>query len=409
MLTTEHRTNAIPKANSTHRGSETENTASQRNPIWRSLALDSSHLQCKLAVSQADDPHEQEADRVAERIMRMPSSLSGAAEMFNLQSDTSHQAQRKYDGSEEEEKVHCKEQTGNADAASDAPPVVDQALSSPGQPLDRTTQAYFQLRFGNDLGDVRLHTGAEAAASARAIHARAYTAGKHVVFGPGEYAPETTAGQMLLAHELTHVVQQSESSTRVQRQTPGAPSQPQQQQQQAADLMKVYSFGPTGAGRYAQHGRGTIQFDPRAPVDAQGYELVRAGTTAQPILSRFGRWFQLDERQRPLTPPVQNATIRFLTEWTADDGSEYRRTSQTGVGTYYGPGEPLGTTLGSEFIFRNDRPGRLTVVYVLNHESASPLILGHTVHYATDPAAPPGATVLPDHPAAPPPPGADTP
>ncbi len=91
------------------------------------------------------------------------------------------------------------------------PSIVQEVLSSSGQPLDENTRAFMEPRFGHDFGKVRVHTDAQAAESARSINARAFTVGRHVAFGAGEYAPETRAGQQLLAHELTHVIQQSGS------------------------------------------------------------------------------------------------------------------------------------------------------------------------------------------------------
>ncbi len=88
------------------------------------------------------------------------------------------------------------------------PPIVQDVLRSPGQPLDAATRAFMEPRFGQDFSGVRVHSNAEAAESARAVNALAYTVGRDVVFGRGLYAPETGAGRRLLAHELTHVVQQ---------------------------------------------------------------------------------------------------------------------------------------------------------------------------------------------------------
>lgn len=96
----------------------------------------------------------------------------------------------------------------NANAAGEAPPIVHEALHSPGQPLDPATRALMEPRFGHDFSRVRVHTDAKAAESARAVNALAYTVGRDVVFDAGQYAPRTPAGQGLLAHELTHVVQQ---------------------------------------------------------------------------------------------------------------------------------------------------------------------------------------------------------
>ncbi len=86
------------------------------------------------------------------------------------------------------------------------------ALRSPGQPLGAGTRAYMEPRFGHDFGNVRVHADAQAADSARSVNALAYTVGQNIVFGDGQYSPNTSAGQQLLAHELTHVVQQSGAS-----------------------------------------------------------------------------------------------------------------------------------------------------------------------------------------------------
>jgi hypothetical protein len=89
---------------------------------------------------------------------------------------------------------------------------IDAVVSSPGQPLDGATRSFMEPRFGHDFGRVRIHTGTEAARSARALHADAYTTGNHVVFNAGQYAPHTPEGRHLLAHELAHTRQQSAGS-----------------------------------------------------------------------------------------------------------------------------------------------------------------------------------------------------
>jgi hypothetical protein len=89
------------------------------------------------------------------------------------------------------------------------PPIVQEVLRSPGQPLDKGTRAFMESRFGYDFSQVRIHTDTRAAESARAVHALAYTVGRDMVFGAGQYAPEMARGRELLAHELAHVVQQA--------------------------------------------------------------------------------------------------------------------------------------------------------------------------------------------------------
>jgi outer membrane protein OmpA-like peptidoglycan-associated protein len=93
---------------------------------------------------------------------------------------------------------------------------VQEVLRSPGQPLDASARAFMEPRFGRDFSQVRVHTDGQAADSARAVNALAYTVGRDVVFGMGQYAPRTSAGQRLLGHELTHVVQQQSGQPGIQ-------------------------------------------------------------------------------------------------------------------------------------------------------------------------------------------------
>jgi hypothetical protein len=109
-----------------------------------------------------------------------------------------------------------------------APPIVSEVLADPGQPLDAATRRFMEQRFGHSFGHVRIHTDAKAAESTHAVNAQAYTVGCDVVFGPGRYAPETTDGQKLLAHELTHVLQQTvgPAATQIQRKPAPDPANP---------------------------------------------------------------------------------------------------------------------------------------------------------------------------------------
>jgi hypothetical protein len=103
--------------------------------------------------------------------------------------------------------------------------VVHKALNAPGRPLESGARTAMESRFGYDFSRVRVHTDARAAESARSVKARAYTVGNDVVFGEGQYANETGAGRHLLAHELTHVVQQNKRrKVALQRQPQGQPT-----------------------------------------------------------------------------------------------------------------------------------------------------------------------------------------
>jgi hypothetical protein len=156
-------------------------------------------IQAKLEVGAVDDPLEHEADRVAEQVIRMPApEVSVAA--------APPQVSRKCAECEEEEKLQRK--SAGPQATSEAPASVHDVLRSPGQPLDAATRAFFEPRFGHDFTQVRVHRDQMAAASARSVNAKAFTAGEHVVFNDGQFQPWNRDGKRLLAHELSHVVQQ---------------------------------------------------------------------------------------------------------------------------------------------------------------------------------------------------------
>jgi len=187
-------------------------------------------LQAKLTINQPGDVYEQEADRVADAVMRM---VSGPPEPPLLPDRKSTVVQRcscGEPGGGTGQCDECKEKGAlrrveSASSSSDtAPPIVTEVLGSPGRPLDPSTRDFMEPRMGHDFSQVRVHTDARAAESARAVSALAYTVGHHVVFGHGAYNPRTSAGQRLLAHELTHVVQQGQTSTRgVARTTQSSP------------------------------------------------------------------------------------------------------------------------------------------------------------------------------------------
>jgi hypothetical protein len=166
-------------------------------------------FQAKLTINEPGDPYEQEADRVAEQVMRMPEPA------IRLQRKCGHASSSCQACTEcTDEGVRVQRRVTNTANATDtsAPSIVDDVLRTTGQPLDRSTRSFMEQRFKRDFSDVRLHTDQLGNESAQAVGALAYTVGRHVVFGAGQYSPQTSAGRSLLAHELAHVVQQSRSS-----------------------------------------------------------------------------------------------------------------------------------------------------------------------------------------------------
>jgi hypothetical protein len=117
-------------------------------------------------------------------------------------------------------------------SVSSIPPAVHDVIQSPGQALDNSTRNDMERRLGADFSGVRVHTDSRAAESARAIHARAYTAGRSIVFDSGKFDPASSSGRHLLAHELTHVMQQSHASS-----TPNRISDPSEAAEREADAV----------------------------------------------------------------------------------------------------------------------------------------------------------------------------
>lgn len=162
---------------------------------------DAGAMQVEPAPGKSGDERERKEDRDSRRrVTRMPEP--------ELQGSGVHGGAR----------LECKvEQMSyddigqRADAVGDmsVPPVVHEALAGPGQPLDPATRAFMEPRFGWDFSKVRVHTDPTAAESAQQLGALGYAAGSHLVFAHGQFRPSTQSGQRLIAHELSHVVQQT--------------------------------------------------------------------------------------------------------------------------------------------------------------------------------------------------------
>jgi uncharacterized protein DUF4157 len=158
-------------------------------------------IQAKLKISQPQDPLEQEADRMADEIT--DAGIAPAAQEIGSPNGLSAQQP----------------------AGAELPGME----FGTGEELDETTRTEAEARLGTDLSSVRAHTGPEANSAAEMLDARAFTIGRSIVFGPGEYSPDTGEGRRLIAHELAHVAQQGEGETQVQRQSTQKPKPAQPQ------------------------------------------------------------------------------------------------------------------------------------------------------------------------------------
>ena len=142
--------------------------------------------------------------------------------------------------------LRAKQNDGRESSGAEAPAIVAEVLRSAGQPLDAQARAFFEPRFGRDFSQVRIHADGRSAKSAQSIGARAYAVGRHIAFAEGQYAPGSDHGRHLLAHELTHTIQQS--SARIQRR-PGAI------QQAVTGLVDI----PEERSRYEEAGAGLVE------------------------------------------------------------------------------------------------------------------------------------------------------
>jgi hypothetical protein len=225
-----------------------------------------SFLQTQLTVGRPDDTHEMEADQVADQVMSMPEASGTAPAIRSLSSDPGHRVRLQMEEEEPEEEepeeeisdagglsiqrrcVACEEEEAGggmlqrqaflgdefefAEADEEEEAAVQtkpqqsagllsmaagtgsrvQSLLGHGEPLGPSLRTYFEPRFGRDFGAVRTHTGPVADETSRALGARAYTFGSNIAFRQGAFSPESDDGRRLLAHELTHVIQQSGAS-----------------------------------------------------------------------------------------------------------------------------------------------------------------------------------------------------
>ncbi len=187
-------------------------------------------IQTRLAVNEPGDRYEQEAERAADAVSQSPFVGDGRFEQASLAAGLTPLVQRApVKGDDEKKKkkeeapTRLQKSTSSNGAAAVVPPSVESAIGTmtrSGDPLPGSERAYFESRFGHDFGGVRTHTGPEASGAAVSLGARAFTVGDHIFFGAGQYEPGMASGRRLLAHELTHTIQQQPEGVRLARRLP---------------------------------------------------------------------------------------------------------------------------------------------------------------------------------------------
>jgi len=286
---------------------QTENQAAKPTTTNGSFFSGSSSLpffQAKLTVNQPGDAQEQEADRVADQVMRM---RTGDAPIVQRMPVTPVGiVMRKCAGCEEKEKegVQRKETGGGDSSGKAAPSVVSDVLSSGGgQRMKGGTLQFMENRFGQDFSQVRIHTDSRAAESASAIQARAYTSGRDVVFGAGEYQPESEGGRRLLAHELVHVGQQDREVQRMVQRVVCANGDAESRLDHGPFLRLI--------GQYEQEGRISSTEAANYIARSEAPEPARLGRRQRCAIVR-------DVRSRPMqsastTPSIGSPTTATIT------------------------------------------------------------------------------------------------
>ena len=263
-------------------------------------------IQAKLTVNKAGDKFEQEADRMADKVMRAPAPATAPA-----RAPAPGALDEKLEKNKPEQLL--RKETGPA-------PVVDRGTQSAignkmtgGQPLSHDVRGFMEPRFGADFSSVRVHTDAESAGLSNRLSARAFTHGSHVFFSNNQYQPGTSEGKHLLAHELTHTIQQGQSIQRSPQVTVAPTSTPSMQRlgvQDALDyfagkayyvpgfrlLSIVLGFNPISGRSEARSAanilRALIELIPGGALIAQALEshgvFTRAGTWVEQQLATLG-------------------------------------------------------------------------------------------------------------------------
>lgn len=335
-----------------------------------------------LTIGHADDPAEREADRMAERALRGDSPVRAGRAAPALRRACA-------DCEEEDMRIRRDPASGSdRHGGAAAPPAVSTLLAQPGRALDPAARQFFETRFGRDFGDVAVHDGPAADSAARAIGARAFTAGSHVAFARGEYAPQTTAGRHLLGHELAHVAQQGGGGPAHPVQRAGIGARADNRFELEANRTADLVMGPAATGAPAIHAVAPAAIAPQRSVDPEEPEDEDAAgdaidreyglqAKADSVGVRVGRaaGLPIDQGGVPL-PPQQRAFLeqRFSRDLGAvriHTGSEADRSARSLAALAY--------TAGPNIVFRSGQysPTSDKGCWLLAHELTHVAQQGH--------------------------------
>jgi hypothetical protein len=322
-----------------------------RTPAYATAPLS---LQAKLMVNTPGDSYEQQADLIADQVMQISKTTAAPTHVQRLCSGCEADKKEREDdptlrktlgkgdeddemlalllparaagsvdsGPAREEKVakrgvgilrkRSAPETTDESEASIAPPVLQQVLRSGGQPLEHGTRAFMEARFGHDFSRVRVHTDRDAVASATSLQALAYTVGQDIVFGRGQYEPGSERGKRLLAHELTHVIQQGS----------------------AAPLRQI-AFGTQTATQVEQQGEGSSDMQARAVAPTRSSAEREAQSVSNAVAEG-----------RPLPGPVSAQSSGMVQRSLFGDIAGTLIGVGVGAGLGFLIGGPIGAVVG---------------------------------------------------------------
>lgn len=271
-------------------------------------------IQTKLRIGPTNDKYEQEADRVAEQVLRMPDP------MLKRQCMGCSDTYTPSPGNEEKSQIQrlANGKVGTGEVASDF-----MSNLGAGVPLDAASRNYFEPRFGHDFSKVCIHNGPLANRAAASIQARAFTLGRDVVFAAREHELESEGGKRLLAHELTHVVQQQKTSKSIQRMPSLIESDIDEITTQVRNA--IDRWGTDEEAVYAALQR--LERDSNAIKKADAVYSKKYGTTLEDDIRGD---FSEEELQYALeligiTPPVINELIQPTPSYASDYDSYARK------------------------------------------------------------------------------------
>lgn len=350
-------------------------------------------IQAKLKVGPPNDQYEQEADQVADKVMRMPDSqLLGQPNSPNAQQQLQMQSegpvvqkmtdedkemvqtkpvtgiiQRMCTDCEEEETpqqmpmdeeaemlLQPKHESGRfSPIAPDTQNGISRLRQGGGAVLPSSTRAFLEPRFGNDFSNVRIHTSPQAARLSQNINARAFTIGRDVFFNQGQFQPGTTSGMRLLAHELTHVVQQSpktiRSSKSGQLQTKDAVSSPNIQRstdsnhvvQRMTDSDSQKCSDSLDRAELKRLDKAVVEASKRikrvkAPIEKLDVKTLSSGTLGQAFSTLFGLPNSSDLIQT-VKSNIGKITDKFTSAQITSDKLNCDSNCRSGILAFYRP------------------------------------------------------------------------